>query len=109
MYKEYTRGQGPSVLEGLAGMVRQADADVIVSAEYNHSVPPTLSNLRDHFLEEYFFKPSATAPARRGIASSTSWSGTRELSGWRDPWECPTDKRSGTQKHPATGITRVYA
>jgi NAD(P)H-dependent FMN reductase len=32
---------------------------VIVSAEYNHSIPPALSNLLDHFLEEYFFKPSA--------------------------------------------------
>jgi NAD(P)H-dependent FMN reductase len=59
MYKEYTRGQAPAVLEGLAGIVRQADAYVIVSAEYNHSVPPALSNLLDHFLEEYFFKPSA--------------------------------------------------
>ena len=38
-----------------------ADAYLIVSAEYNHSVPPALSNLLDHFLEEYFFKPSAIA------------------------------------------------
>jgi NAD(P)H-dependent FMN reductase len=34
---------------------------VIVSAEYNNSIPPALSNLLDHFLEEYFFKPSAIA------------------------------------------------
>jgi NAD(P)H-dependent FMN reductase len=59
MYKEYVPGQAPAVLEGLAGVVREADAYVIVSAEYNHSVPPALSNLLDHFLEEYFFKPSA--------------------------------------------------
>jgi NAD(P)H-dependent FMN reductase len=32
---------------------------VIVSAEYNHSIPPALSNLLDHFLEEYFWRPSA--------------------------------------------------
>jgi NAD(P)H-dependent FMN reductase len=32
---------------------------VIVSGEYNHSIQPALSNLLDHFLEEYFFKPSA--------------------------------------------------
>src|SRR5205807_10555957 len=39
--------------------IKPADAYVIVSAEYNHSIPPALSNLLDHFLEEYFFKPSA--------------------------------------------------
>ena len=32
---------------------------MIVTAEYNHSVPPALKNLLDHFLEEYFFRPSA--------------------------------------------------
>lgn len=61
MYKEYPAGQAPDVLERLAGVVRAADAYVVVSGEYNHSVPPALSNLLDHFLEEYFFKPSAIA------------------------------------------------
>jgi NAD(P)H-dependent FMN reductase len=61
MYKEYAAGEAPPVLEGLARIVKAADAYVIVSAEYNHSVPPALSNLLDHFLEEYFFKPSAIA------------------------------------------------
>jgi NAD(P)H-dependent FMN reductase len=32
---------------------------VIVSGEYNHGIPPALKNLLDHFLEEYFFRPSA--------------------------------------------------
>lgn len=59
MYKEYPTGQAPPVLEGLAQIIKPADAYVIVSAEYNHSIPPALSNLLDHFLEEYFFKPSA--------------------------------------------------
>ena len=31
----------------------------MVSGEYNHSIPPALSNLLDHFLEEYFWRPSA--------------------------------------------------
>src|SRR3954470_20010457 len=61
MYKEYAPGQAPPVLERLAGLIKPADGYVIVSAEYNHSVPPALSNLLDHFLEEYFFKPSAIA------------------------------------------------
>ena len=61
MYKEYAPGTAPPVLERLAAVIKPADAYLIVSAEYNHSIPPALSNLLDHFLEEYFFKPSAIA------------------------------------------------
>src|SRR5271169_642999 len=59
MYKEYAPGTAPDALERLARALKPADAYVIVSGEYNHSIPPALSNLLDHFLEEYFFKPSA--------------------------------------------------
>ena len=59
MYKEYPKGQAPEQLERLAALYRAADAFVIVTGEYNHGVPPALSNLLDHFLEEYFFRPSA--------------------------------------------------
>jgi NAD(P)H-dependent FMN reductase len=59
MYKEYPTGTAPEPLEQLAQIYRAADGFVIVSAEYNHSIPPALSNLLDHFLEEYFFRPSA--------------------------------------------------
>ncbi|GJD50621.1 FMN-dependent NADPH-azoreductase [Methylobacterium crusticola] len=59
MYKEYPPGEAPEVLEQLAGLLRRADAFVVVSAEYNHSIPPALSNTLDHFLEEYFWRPSA--------------------------------------------------
>ena len=59
MYKEYPKGQAPEVLERLATLYRAADGFVVVSGEYNHSIPPALSNLLDHFLEEYFFRPSA--------------------------------------------------
>src|SRR3954453_15490244 len=61
MYKEYPKGTAPSGLERLADRVRKADAFVIASGEYNHSIPPALSNLLDHFLEEYFWRPSAIA------------------------------------------------
>jgi len=59
MYKEYEKGQAPDVLERLARLYRAADAFVIVSGEYNHGIPPALKNMLDHFLEEYFFRPSA--------------------------------------------------
>lgn len=58
MYKQY-RGDAPPVLERLAMLYKRADGFVVVSGEYNHSIPPALSNLLDHFLEEYFWRPSA--------------------------------------------------
>ena len=58
MYKEYADGEAPELLQQIADAVSAADAFVVVSGEYNHTVPPGLSNLMDHFLEQYFFKPS---------------------------------------------------
>ena len=46
-------------LAPLAELYARTDGFCIVSAEYNHSVPPGLTNLIDHFLEEYFWRPSA--------------------------------------------------
>src|SRR4051812_1742164 len=59
MYKDYERGAAPPVLERLAQLYRRVDGFAIVSGEYNHGIPPGLKNLLDHFLEEYFFRPSA--------------------------------------------------
>ncbi len=59
MYKEYPAGTAPNTLEQLAVLYRRSDAFVMVSAEYNHGVPPALSNTLDHFLEEYYWRPSA--------------------------------------------------
>ncbi|MFQ5531622.1 MAG: NADPH-dependent FMN reductase [Candidatus Nanoarchaeia archaeon] len=58
MHKEYDKGKAPTNLEKLHNIFEKADAYVIVSAEYNHTIPPALSNLIDHFMSEYFFKPS---------------------------------------------------
>ena len=46
-------------LKPLAELYARADGFCIVSAEYNHSIPPGLANLIDYFLEEYFWRPSA--------------------------------------------------
>lgn len=46
-------------LAPLAELYARTDGYVIVSAEYNHSVPPALTNLIDYFLEEYAFRPAA--------------------------------------------------
>ncbi len=58
MYKEHPKGEAPEPLEALAETYRQADGFLVVSGEYNHGIPPALKNLLDHFLEEYFWRPS---------------------------------------------------
>lgn len=58
MYKEHAPGEAPANLAGLAQLYRRVDGFLVVSAEYNHGIPPALKNLLDHFLEEYFWRPS---------------------------------------------------
>ena len=58
MYKEYPAGEAPHALAQLAELYDRADGFLIVSAEYNNGIPPALKNLLDHFLEEYFWRPS---------------------------------------------------
>jgi NAD(P)H-dependent FMN reductase len=58
MYKEYPAGEAPETLERLATVYRSVDGFLVVSGEYNHGIPPALKNLLDHFLEEYFWRPS---------------------------------------------------
>jgi NAD(P)H-dependent FMN reductase len=57
-YEEYEKGKAPPMLEKLSSILRMADGYMVVSGEYNHSVPPVLKNIIDHFMEEYFYKPS---------------------------------------------------
>ena len=74
MYKEYEPGRAPEVLQRMARVIIPADGYVVVSGEYNHTVPPALANLLDHFLEEYYWKPSAivcySAGAFGGVRAS---------------------------------------
>jgi len=59
MYKEYSSEDAPENLKKIAGILNNADGFLIITGEYNHSIPPALKNLLDHFQTEYFFKPSA--------------------------------------------------
>jgi NAD(P)H-dependent FMN reductase len=58
MYKEHAPGEAPPALESLARLYREVDGFLIVAGEYNHGIQPGLKNLLDHFLEEYFWRPS---------------------------------------------------
>jgi len=59
MYKEYEEGKAPKAMEMVGEILDTADGFIIVSAEYNHSIPAALKNLLDHFQSEYLYKPSA--------------------------------------------------
>ena len=59
MYKEYDDGEAPEPMARLAEQIQAADAFVIVTGEYNHLPPPALLNTLDHFLESWFWRPSA--------------------------------------------------
>jgi len=77
MYKEHPKGQAPAAMEALAGKIRDADAFVFVTGEYNWGVQPGLKNLTDHFLEEWFWRPAAVASYSAGrfsgVRSGTAW------------------------------------
>jgi len=66
MYKEYAPGTAPEPMEKLAELLNGSDGFLIVTGEYNHSIPPALKNLLDHFQGEYYFKPSAIASYSAG-------------------------------------------
>jgi NAD(P)H-dependent FMN reductase len=80
MYKEHAPGTAPPALEKLASKIRDADAFVFVTGEYNWGMQPGLKNLTDHFLEEWFWRPAAIASYSAGrIAGARSgllWHGT---------------------------------
>ncbi|OOG57106.1 NADPH-dependent FMN reductase [Rhodanobacter sp. B05] len=94
MYKEYAAGTAPPSLEQLAMLYRRVDGFVIVSGEYNHGIPPALKNLLDHFLEEYFWRPSAivcySAGMFGGVRAAVALRTTlAELGMPAIPSECP--------------------
>ena len=56
-FSDYPKSKAPASLKKLSTIFKKADAVLVVSAEYNHSIPPALSNLIDHFYKEYLWKP----------------------------------------------------
>lgn len=66
MYKEFKPGEAPEAMIRLSNLLTESDGYLIVTGEYNHSVPPALKNLLDHFQREYYFKPSAIASYSKG-------------------------------------------
>ncbi|WP_017444940.1 NADPH-dependent FMN reductase [Gayadomonas joobiniege] len=69
----YSAPQRPAHLSKLAEQIERADAYVMVSPEYNHSMSPALADLLNHFgASLYAYKPSAIVTYSAG-----QWGGTR--------------------------------
>jgi NAD(P)H-dependent FMN reductase len=79
MLKEYAPGTAPVAMDNLGAKIREADAFLFVTGEYNWGVQPGLKNLTDHFLEEWFSRPAAIASYSAGRLS-----GTRSSYAWRN-------------------------
>lgn len=58
MYKEFEDDTAPAAMRSVGEILNAADGFLIVSAEYNHSIPAVLKNLLDHYQSEYLYKPS---------------------------------------------------
>lgn len=66
----------PQQLQDLNKKIKESDAIIVVSCEYNHSIPPALANFVDHFPGSSFagkpsgivtYSPSFVGGARAGI------------------------------------------
>jgi len=64
-YKEY-EGDAPEPMERLHKIFENADGFIVVSAEYNHSIPPVLKNMFDHFHPEFKHKPAGIVSYSNG-------------------------------------------
>jgi NAD(P)H-dependent FMN reductase len=58
MYKEFEDGTASNAMTSVGEILNAADGFLIISAEYNHSIPAALKNLLDHYQSEYLYKPS---------------------------------------------------
>jgi len=58
MYREFEEGTAPKAMTSVSELLNAADGFLVISAEYNHSIPAALKNLLDHYQSEYFYKPS---------------------------------------------------
>jgi NAD(P)H-dependent FMN reductase len=79
MLKEYAPGTAPAAMAALGKKIREADAFMFVTGEYNWGVQPGLKNLTDHFLEDWFWRPAAIASYSGGRLS-----GTRSSYAWHN-------------------------
>ena len=77
----YARGRAPAPLDKLAELIRESQAYVMITPEYNHHPSPALLNTLNHFGASLFaFKPSAIVSYSQG-----QWGGVRAAHSLRAP------------------------
>jgi len=59
LYQRYYEMEKPfPEMEFLHKLYMKADGFILVTAEYNHSIPPAMKNMLDHFTVEFAYKAS---------------------------------------------------
>ncbi len=66
MYKEYEPGTAPAGMQRAHEVLEAAEGYVVLGGEWNHSIPPALKNMLDHFQSEFHFKPAGIASYSAG-------------------------------------------
>ncbi len=65
MHKQYgedtEHGPAPAGMQRGHEILDAADGYIVVGGEWNHSIPPALKNLLDHYQSEFFYKPAGIA------------------------------------------------
>eukprot|EP00286_Rhodomonas_abbreviata_P018420 CAMPEP_0181293760 /NCGR_PEP_ID=MMETSP1101-20121128/3234_1 /TAXON_ID=46948 /ORGANISM="Rhodomonas abbreviata, Strain Caron Lab Isolate" /LENGTH=225 /DNA_ID=CAMNT_0023398363 /DNA_START=106 /DNA_END=783 /DNA_ORIENTATION=+ len=69
----FGQGQAPPKMDAMRDVIKAADCYVIVTAEYNHSIPPALSSMMGHFGGSNY----ATKPSGIVTYSPSPWGGCR--------------------------------
>jgi NAD(P)H-dependent FMN reductase len=75
LFEQYAAAYKPGQHAGIDALMEHvpgADAHLVVSAEYNHNVPPALGNMLCHFKPELAFKPAGICTYSAG-----PWGGVR--------------------------------
>lgn len=69
----FRAGEAPAAMDRLQQIIKEADCYLVVTPEYNHSIPPALTSLMGHFGgSNYACKPSAIVTYSMG-----PWGGMR--------------------------------
>lgn len=77
----YPRGRAPEPLDDVARDVKESEAFVMITPEYNHTHAPGLLNILNHFGSSLFsYKPSAIVSYSQG-----QWGGVRAAHSLRAP------------------------
>ena len=110
----YKPGGAPEPMNIMQQEIKDADCYFIVSPEYNHSIPPALSGMMDHFGgSNYAYKPSAIitytpgpfcgmrcAMALRPFLSELGCNPISKLVGFGDAGNLFTDAGGANSDHP---------